>query len=159
MNAADADTGTSLGDEADTRAVWIALCDLVFENVRRREASAAAGVSFGKVRALRRLLGGAVPIGELATSLSIDAPNATVLVDELEGDGLVRRREHPADRRTRLVELTATGRRRAAKAERVLSDPPAALAALSSGELALLAAVLRRVGAGGRRARASGNPT
>ena len=69
-----------------------------------------------------------------------------MLVDELETDGLVVRTTSPADRRTRLVELTASGRRRAAKAERVLAEPPAALAQLDDGELAMLAQLLARAG-------------
>ncbi len=122
---------------------------MVFTNVKRREAADAAGVSFGKVRAIRRLARGPLSMSELAASLSIDPPNATVVVDDLEARGLVRRRAHDTDRRAKVVELTRKGRDAAARADRVLGTPPPALERLSAEELATLRRILGAVEDGG----------
>jgi DNA-binding MarR family transcriptional regulator len=45
----------------------------------------------------------------LSDELLVSPRNVTVLVDALEGSGLVRRRPHPTDRRAILVELTQQG--------------------------------------------------
>lgn len=56
---------------------------------------------------------GSVTMGTLSGRLSRPKSNVTLLVDELERDGLVERRAHPSDRRATFVELTAAGRRAA----------------------------------------------
>src|SRR5215210_8848143 len=50
-----------------------------------------------------------MPMGQLAETLACDASNVTGLVDRLESRGLVRRRPAAADRRVKVLELTATG--------------------------------------------------
>ncbi|MEO1681585.1 MAG: MarR family transcriptional regulator [Pseudomonadota bacterium] len=65
--------------------------------------------------------GGALSMVELAGLLSVTKRNITTLVDGLEKDDLAARRPHPTDRRSTLVELTATGHAvfaQAAKAQR-----------------------------------------
>src|SRR5947208_10527304 len=52
-----------------------------------------------------------IPMGQLAETLACDASNVTGLVDRLESRGLVRRRASEADRRVKVLELTATGAR------------------------------------------------
>ncbi len=81
-------------------------------------------------------------MGELASALTIDAPNATTVVDDLEGLGLVRRRPHPTDRRAKLVELTRKGRDIARRAETVLGRPPDALLTLEPADLETLDRIL-----------------
>jgi DNA-binding MarR family transcriptional regulator len=54
----------------------------------------------------------ALPLCRLAESAGIAAPTATRLVDGLEKAGVLRRERSPSDRRTVLVSLTPTGRRR-----------------------------------------------
>ena len=83
-----------------SREVWLLMSDLVLDNQRRREVSEALGMSFGRSRALRRLARLPMSMGELAAALEIDPANATTVVDDLEGLGLVRRRPHSTDRRT-----------------------------------------------------------
>ena len=61
-------------------------------------------------RALRRLARQPMSMGELAAALGIDPPNATVLVADLEAQGLVRRAPHPTDGRAKLVEATRKGK-------------------------------------------------
>jgi DNA-binding MarR family transcriptional regulator len=116
----------SIGDARGptTREVWSLMCDVVFANIRRREASEAVGLSFGRLRAIRRLARQPMSMSELAHSLTIDPPNATVVVDELETLGLVRRRAHPTDRRAKVVEATRKGKNLAERADEILSIPP-----------------------------------
>ena len=84
-------------------------------------------------------------MGELAAALGIDPPNATVLVDDLESAGLVRRRRHPSDRRAKLVEATRKGKTMARRADDILGTPPPALSALSTDELETLRRILTNV--------------
>ena len=88
------------------------MCDLVLDNERRREVSDAIGLSFGRVKALRRIARHPMTMGELAAKLGIDAPYATLVVDELERQGLVERGPHPTDRRVKLVTATPGAPRR-----------------------------------------------
>ena len=89
-------------------------------------------------------------MGELAAALGIDRPNATVLVDDLESLGLVRRRPHPTDRRAKLVEATPKGKKVARRADDILATPPSELSALSArDELEALHRILAEVGHAG----------
>ena len=131
-------------DARPTRAreVWLLMSDLVLDNQRRREVSEALGMSFGRTRALRRLARQPMSMGELAAVLGIDPPNATTLVDELEAQGLVRRRPHPTDRRAKVVEATRKGKELARRADAILATPPPALSALSADDLEALRRIL-----------------
>lgn len=125
--------------------VWLAMSDLVLDQLRRRAVSDATGVSFGKSRALRRLARRPMSMGELADALDIEKPNATIVVAELEAAGLVRRRPHPTDGRAKLAELTARGRQLARRADKILATPPPGLTALSTEQLTTLAQILERI--------------
>jgi DNA-binding MarR family transcriptional regulator len=86
-----------------------------------------------------------VPMGEVAGALSCDASNVTGLVDRLEARGLVARQPSPADRRVKVLTLTAAGRRiRAVLIER-LTSPPDTLGRLSAQEQRVLVELLRRI--------------
>lgn len=50
-------------------------------------------------------------MSQLASTLGIERSNATVLVNELEDQGLVLRKTDPNDRRTRLVVATRKGKK------------------------------------------------
>src|SRR3954466_6006476 len=117
------------------RDVWLLMSDLVLDNQRRREVADAVGMSFGRTRALRRLATRPMSMRELADALGIDPPNATVVVDDLEAQGLVRRSAHPTDRRAKVVELTRKGTELARRAEEILAAPPPALSALGAEDL------------------------
>jgi DNA-binding MarR family transcriptional regulator len=82
---------------------------------------------------------------ELADALGIDPPNATVLVTDLEQQGLVQRKPHPTDGRAKVVEATRKGKALARRADEILSAPPAALAALGAEDLDQLRAILRKL--------------
>ena len=137
-----------MGEEDAAREVWLLMSDLVLDHTRRREVSEALGMTFGRVRAIRTLAREPLSMGELAAALGIDRPNATVLVDDLEAQGIVRRRAHPTDRRAKLVEPTRRGKALARRADEILATPPAALGALDAVELGTLRGILERVRAG-----------
>jgi DNA-binding MarR family transcriptional regulator len=107
--------------------------------------SDALGLSFARVRALRRLAPAPLPLRSLAEALAADPPYVTLMVDDLEERGLVQRMPHPEDRRAKLVELTAAGRAAAARADAILDEPPAALRDLPAEDLAALLRVLERL--------------
>lgn len=130
---------------ATSHEVWLLMSDLVLDHARRREVAEAVGISFGTTRALRRVARRPLAMGELAASLGIDPPNATVLVDDLEQLGLVRRRPHPTDRRAKLVEATSKGRELAARADAILAEPPAGLDNLDAGDLRTLLRILKSI--------------
>jgi DNA-binding MarR family transcriptional regulator len=130
-----------------SREVWLLMSDLVLDNERKREVSEALGISFARARALRRLSRQPMSMGELAAALGIDPPNATVVVDDLESLGLAARRQHPTDRRAKVVEATRKGKDMARRADAILGTPPAALSALSADDLEALLRILERVSA------------
>ena len=129
-----------------SREVWKLMSDLVLDHQRRRQVSEAVGLSFARTRAVRRVADKPTSMGELAAMLGIDRPNATVLVDELEAQGLVRRRPHATDRRAKMVEATPKGKSLARRANEILGKPPAELAALSTEDLEALRRVLASIG-------------
>lgn len=133
---------TDAAPDAATRA-WTAMRTLVLELHDRRTAVAEeTGMSFLRVKALGKLQAGPLPMRELAARLLVDAPYTTVLVDDLEERGLVRREANPADRRSKLVQITDAGRALAARAHEVQSEPPRPMSALDAGQLEQLATIL-----------------
>jgi DNA-binding MarR family transcriptional regulator len=129
----------------EAREAWMLMRDLVLDNHRRREVSEALGISFARVRALRRVARRPMSMGELAAALGIDPANATTVVDDLESSELARRRPHPTDRRAKLVEATRKGKAMARRADAILSTPPPSLSALSAGDLEELRRILESV--------------
>jgi DNA-binding MarR family transcriptional regulator len=128
-----------------SREVWTLMSDLVLDHQRRRQVAEAVGLSFSRTRAVRRVADTPMSMSELAAALGIDRPNATVLVDDLEAQGLVRRQPHPTDRRTKMVEATRKGKNLATRATAVLGTPPAGLSALDAEDLEALRRILARV--------------
>src|SRR5882672_6775786 len=72
-----------------------------------------------------------IPMGQLAETLACDASNVTGLVDRLESRGLVRRSPSAADRRVKVLDLTANGSRLRAVLVDRMTAPPATLDRLS----------------------------
>lgn len=50
-----------------------------------------------------------LPMSSLSSHLMCDASNVTGIVDRLANQGLIERREHPSDRRIKMITLTAKG--------------------------------------------------
>jgi len=128
------------------RQAWRAMSDLVLAHDRKDAVADALGLSFARVRALRRLAPEPLTLRALAERLGADPPYVTLIVDDLEGRGLVKRTPHPDDRRSKLVQLTAAGRTAAARADAILDEPPPALRDVPAEDLAVLLRVLGNLG-------------
>ena len=134
--------------DSDARRAWAVMADLVLDNQRRQAVSEAVGLPFGRVRALKRIAARSMSLRELAAAMSVDPPNCTAIVDDLERRGLVVREAHPSDRRSKLVVVTPAGAALAAEAMKVMGEPPAGLAALSGADLRELARILGTLASG-----------
>ena len=133
---------------ADTdlaRRAWRAMSQIALDHDRKVAVSQALGLSWARVLALRRLAAQPHTLRALAEQLAADPPYVTLIVDDLEERGLVRRMPHPGDRRAKLVELTAAGRAAAARADAILDEPPAALRDAPAEDLQALLRVLERL--------------
>ena len=130
---------------SDARDVWLLMSDLVLDNTRRREVSDALEMSFGRARAIRRLARRPMSMREFADAMDIDPPNATVLVADLEAQGLARRTPHPTDGRAKVVEATRKGKALARRANEILATPPAALTELDADDLQALRRILEHL--------------
>jgi DNA-binding MarR family transcriptional regulator len=74
-----------------------------------------------------------------------DASNATGIVDRLEKRGLAERRESAADRRSKVVRLTAAGQRLYRRVEDMLvAEAPPAIAKLSAADQRTLRDIIDR---------------
>src|SRR5690242_15236419 len=92
--------------------VWLVL-SRANRAVEARALQSIAGTGlcasdFGLLEAL--LHKGPLPVNVLGRKLLLTTGSITTAVDRLARRGLVRRKEHPQDRRVRLVELTTEGR-------------------------------------------------
>jgi DNA-binding MarR family transcriptional regulator len=106
------------------------------------------GLSPAKLAVLGGLTqaGGRLSLGELAQYRSCVKSNITKLIDRLEADGLVARRDDPADRRGVLAEITAEGRRLQEKGGRLIDEVEEALTrGLPAADIAALRRVLDEV--------------
>jgi DNA-binding MarR family transcriptional regulator len=90
---------------------------------RVEEVLAGVGLSGAKFGALCVLVTQDQPISlsELAEKLTCVRSNVTQLVDRLEAEGLVKRIDHPDDRRAVRAEVTELGRERYASGETVVN--------------------------------------
>ncbi|MEF2976463.1 MarR family winged helix-turn-helix transcriptional regulator [Subtercola sp. YIM 133946] len=127
--------------------VWAAYMRVATHNLTawRRSIAADMGLPMGRVRLLRMLSERSMGMGELADAAGIDAPAATVAVNDLERRALVGRVIDPANRRAKTVTLTAAGRDALAQVERLRPPAPPELAALDDADLEALAGILTRV--------------
>jgi DNA-binding MarR family transcriptional regulator len=130
--------------------VWRQMSTLVIDNKDswRRAVVERTGLPFSRIRILRRLARAPMTVKQVAEAATIDAPAATVAVNDLEARGLVVRRTNPDNRRCKLVSLTDAGRDVVAAIEEVDDPAPEVLADLSLDELAALRAVLGRLATG-----------
>jgi DNA-binding MarR family transcriptional regulator len=74
------------------------------------DARPAGGLTYPRLRVLEALhCQGPAKMKTLADTLGLTARNMTAVADSLESEGLVRRVDHPSDRRVTLLELTDEG--------------------------------------------------
>jgi len=84
--------------------------------------------------------------GVLAEEMGIEGPSLVRLIDLLQAEGLVERREDPTDRRAKMLHLTAVGEKKADEIYRVLRRVRAYLLKdLSSEDLAATFEALRSI--------------
>jgi DNA-binding MarR family transcriptional regulator len=113
---------SSAPDEPDT-AILLAAANRVLTD-RLLAAMAAAGLemrpAWGYV--IRALHARSLPLARLAELLDVTKQAAQQTVDDMEAAGLVARQDDPADRRRKLLALTAEGRRVRATALEVSAE-------------------------------------
>ena len=103
------------------------------------------GLTFSQAHALRLLdPEKPLPMSSLAERLFCDASNVTGIADRLEARGLVERRSAEGDRRVKALTLTPDGVALRDRVLEVMSEPPAAIAALSAADQRTLRDILRR---------------
>jgi DNA-binding MarR family transcriptional regulator len=103
------------------------------------------GLPFSRIRILRRLARQQMTVKQIADAATVDAPAATVAVNDLEKRRLVVRRTNPDNRRCKIVSLTDAGRNVVVALEAIDEPAPAALAALSDDDLTVLLQVMNRL--------------
>ena len=103
------------------------------------------GLTFSQAHALRLLdPERPLPMSSLAERLFCDASNVTGIADRLEGRGLVERRSAEGDRRVKALTLTPDGVELRDRVLEIMSEPPAAIAALPAADQRALRDILRR---------------
>jgi MarR family transcriptional regulator, organic hydroperoxide resistance regulator len=103
------------------------------------------GLSFAQAHALRLLdPDEPLPMNALAERLFCDASNVTGIVDRLEARGLVERRSAEGDRRVKALVITPAGVELREHVLAVMSEPPAAIAALPAADQRALRDILAR---------------
>lgn len=133
--------------DPDLDAVWRMMSALVLDNkdAWRRSAVDRVGLPFSRIRILKRLDRQPMTMKQVAEAATIDAPAATVAVNDLESSGLVVRAVDPANRRCKVVSLTDAGRRVLDELATVDDPPPAQLGVLSTTDLRALHAILAKL--------------
>ena len=105
------------------------------------------GLSMPQASALFRLYdGGGCGVSDMANHLDVTSAAASQMIDRLVQQGLLKRSEHPRDRRIKQVTLTPAGRvlaERSIKAHQAWIDGLAA--ALTAEEQAKMATMLQRL--------------
>jgi DNA-binding MarR family transcriptional regulator len=127
--------------------VWRAMAAMVFNNRDswRRAVVEQTGLPFSRIRILKRLDQRPMSVKQVAHAATIDAPAATVAVNDLEERGLVVRSIDPTNRRCKLVSLTDAGRAVVTAIDAIDDPAPDVVAALSDAELKALHTILARV--------------
>ena len=135
-------SGNPVADE-----VWRTMASLVIDNRDswKRAVVERSGLPFSRIRVLRRLARGPMTVKQVAAAATMDAPAATVAVNDLEDRGLVVRTPDPTNRRCKMVSLTDAGRDMVLAIEAVDDPAPAVLHALDDGELKKLHAILTKL--------------
>ncbi len=142
MSAAKSKRAKAVPDGDTAREAWGLMTGLVypppFLGIARELGLRPA--SFGALRMLDRPR----TMSEIAAVLHCDNSNVTGIVDVLEEKGLATRRPAEADRRVKLIELTAAGRRVRARLNRAVAKPPAWVERLSEADRQALVEILGR---------------
>lgn len=130
--------------------VWRTMAAVVIDNRDswRRSVVERSGLPFSRIRILRRLGRRSMSVKELAHAATIDAPAATVAVNDLEARGLVVREIDPSNRRCKIVSLTEDGHAMLRMIDTTEDPAPEPLASLDTTELQQLRAIIEKISAG-----------
>lgn len=111
----------------------------------KRAVIEQTGLPFSRIRILKRLGRGPMTVKQLAHAATIDAPAATVAINDLEDRGLVVREPHPENRRCKTVSLTDAGREKVRTIDAIDDPAPSILNALDEAELKELHAIIDKL--------------
>ncbi|KGI69787.1 MarR family transcriptional regulator [Mycolicibacterium rufum] len=138
-------SGDALAD-----AVWRDLAALVMDHRDgwKRAVVDQSGLPFSRIRILKRLSRTPMTVKEIAAAATVDAPAATVAVNDLEERGLVVREVNPQNRRCKVVSLTDAGREVVRRIDAVRDPAPDVLTALDTTDLMALRALLDKLAGG-----------
>jgi DNA-binding MarR family transcriptional regulator len=127
--------------------VWRALSSLVIDNRDswKRAVVERTGLPFSRIRILRRLARRPMSVKQIAQAATIDAPAATVAVNDLESRGLVIRETDPSNRRCKVVSLTDAGRDMVHTINSTDDPAPDFLSGLDEADLNELATILEKL--------------
>jgi len=139
---------SSQSSEAATR-VWLVLwkaAHAIGQNALRSVSALGLGSSdFAVLEVL--LHKGPQPVNIIGRKVLLTSGSITAAVDRLESRKLLRRRADPKDRRSRIVQLTKTGRHLIEQAfQKHAMDMEETMAVLRSGERVELVRLLKQVG-------------
>jgi DNA-binding MarR family transcriptional regulator len=139
-----------VSDSALADDVWRAMASLVIDNRDswKRAVVERTGLPFSRIRILSRLARRAMSVKQIAQAATIDAPAATVAVNDLENRGLVIRETDPANRRCKMVSLTDAGRDMVHTIDTTEDPAPDILSGLDEAELKNLRAILGKLTTG-----------
>ena len=135
-------SGNPVADE-----VWRTMASVVIDNRDswKRAVVERTGLPFSRIRVLRRLASGPMTVKQVAAAATMDAPAATVAVNDLEDRGLVVRTPDPTNRRCKMVSLTDAGRDMVRAIEPIDDPAPDILSGLDEAELKKLQAILTKL--------------
>lgn len=127
--------------------VWKKMSALVIDNKDswRRLVVERTGLPFSRIRILRRLARRPMTVKQVAEAVTIDAPAATVAVNDLEFRGLVVRQTNPDNRRCKVVSLTEAGRDVLTMVEATDDPAPSSLGTLTDHDLKTLRQILDKL--------------
>ena len=134
--------------DTEPEALRASLARKALADSRHRSAAAALlGLTETDVLALQHLAwAGALTPSRLAEQLRLTSGGTTALIQRLERGGFVAREPHPEDRRSSLLRLSESGRRRAEELYAPLvRELDEAAAALAPSEREIVARFLARV--------------
>ena len=133
-----------MSDRADD--VWRLMSSVVITNqdTWKRAVVERTGLPFSRIRIISRLANRALSVKEIADAATIDAPAATVAVNDLAKRGLVIRETDPDNRRCKKVSLTDAGRELLAAIDSVDNPAPDLMRSLSDADLSALQEILHK---------------
>jgi MarR family transcriptional regulator, 2-MHQ and catechol-resistance regulon repressor len=105
--------GTDATDGSFGADAWLVIRKATYWLQRRGlDSIVATGLGFSDFAVLKLLLfTGPLPISTIGEKVFLTSGSITTSIDRLERQGFVRRKAHPTDGRTFLVDLTAAGRK------------------------------------------------